>query len=147
VPPAAAAVAAGNTAGAAGGGADADDDTDGAVVLGTADADYDTAIEYRARISRVVNKKGIDLCTGVLKVQSHKTDGTKRMVMRNAAGAVLFNTGINSQMGFNYKKGKKMGYITFMGLNASDDKPGIFTITSRLEASELLFPKLKEFSS
>jgi hypothetical protein len=131
-------------------------EADEQIVLESADKDWNILGEYMIKFFayRGTNKGAMKIGVGLLKLQTHKTTpgAAKRMVMRNAAGKVMLNIGINSEMNFSKTANQIPGRgetckINFFGLLDQEHGNEQFAIQCKLEESEALFGKLNELSS
>ena len=149
--PAAAAPASAPAAPAPAPSADAEDgeevEADEQIVLESADVDWNQVFQCKARVYHHRDEgKPSRFASGDIKVQRHKTNGTRRMVMRDVAGKVLMNMGIASGMSFQKSIMQGKARVNFVGLMDSDRGSEMFLLLCKTDELDKLHSTLEELA-
>jgi hypothetical protein len=131
----------------AGDGEDGEEEADEQVVLESADVDWNGVYQCKAKVYHYRDEGKISrFGNGDIKVQRHKTNGTRRMVMRDVAGKVLMNMGISNGMSFHkiIKQGKAC--VNFIGLMDTGRGSEMFLLLCRTDDLDKLHSTLEELA-
>jgi hypothetical protein len=115
--------------------------------LESADVDWNGVYQCKAKVYHHRDEgKPSRFATGDIKVQRHKTNGTRRMVMRDVAGKVLMNMGISNGMSFHkiIKQGKAC--VNFIGLMDTGRGSEMFLLLCRTDDLDKLHSTLEELA-
>jgi hypothetical protein len=124
--------------------------------LEKADVDWEELLEVNVRFHRMARgkKDWSKAVKGPLKVQEHKSNSSRRIVMRDGAGKVLLNVGISKGMSFekNTEPPTKPGKgprttVRFMGLESNERGPETFLIICRPDMLDEFHGKLEELAN
>jgi len=135
---------------------DGDEDSP-AIQQGKGDPDWDTLAEvgpvkiYHLNDPKKADSGYTEFARGKLLLQRHKTNDSKRMLMRHESGiAVLVNMKVDPGMKFTKTTTKRKGQtrmdVAFTGTNDVERGYESFRILSRADVGERLYSKLTELS-
>jgi hypothetical protein len=131
----------------AGDGEDGQVEDDEQIVLASADVDWNEVFQCKSRVYHHRDEgKPSRFASGDVKVQRHKTNGTRRMVMRDVAGKVLMNMGIASGMSFQKSIMQGKARVNFVGLLDKDRGSELFLLLCKTDDLDKLHSTLEELA-
>jgi hypothetical protein len=129
------------------GGEDGQEEAEEQVALESADVDWDGVFLCKARVYHHRDEgKPSRFASGEIKLQRHKINGTRRMVMRDVAGKVLMNMGIASGMSFQKSIMQGKARVNFFGLMDEDRGSEMFLLLCRTDDLDKLHSTLEELT-